>query len=128
MSAAVPDRTIACPGVSWRARKGGTSTTTGGWQDKEPRGAAVGGALGVLAMALLPATMFALMTGVITLTRLFGRGDDTGEARTAGTVIVWAMIASLAIGAVALGCVSRLAERAAAPLLPLREKVVRRAG
>lgn len=53
MIAPVPDRTIACPGVSWSARKGGMGNTTGGWQDKGPRGAAVGGRVASIVYAAI---------------------------------------------------------------------------
>ena len=84
------------------------------------RGAVIGGALGVLVVALMPGTMFALVTGGSALARLIGRGSAGAVATGASSMpsaLGWALLCSLAIGALALGACARLAGSRVHPVL-----------
>lgn len=78
-----------------------------------PRGvrpvAVAAGATGVLAVALLPGVMFAAFAGVTTLSRLAVRSESPAAVPVPEGG--WAFVASLAIGAAALGGVAVLSGR-----------------
>jgi|GEM_PF-565627 len=74
--------------------------------------AVVGGALGVLAMALAPGGIFTALAGGSVLVRVAGRTAlARGPVGELPVELGWALVANLALGAAALGAVAVLARR-----------------